>query len=89
MFPTELDIFLCNRSQIVKFTEELKEIGVEYMGLCCGNRAHYIRAMAETLGRSPLASKYSANMEAHFTRQGRVNKEQEGSSNNFNDYLNE
>ena len=71
MFPTELDIFLCNRSQIVKFTEELKEIGVEYMGLCCGNRVHYIRAMAEMLGRSPPGSKYSANMEAHFTRLGR------------------
>ena len=38
------------------------------MGLCCGNRAHYIRAMAEMLGRSPPASKYSADMTQHYTR---------------------
>ena len=37
------------------------------MGLCCGNQAHYVRTMAETVGRRPPASKYSPNMDHHFT----------------------
>ena len=43
-------------------------MGIQYLGLCCGNQAHYMRTMAETLGRSPPASKYSPDMTLHFSR---------------------
>ena len=42
-------------------------MGIQYLGLCCGNQAHYMRTMAETLGRSPPASKYSPDMTQHFS----------------------
>ncbi|ELU10764.1 hypothetical protein CAPTEDRAFT_200197 [Capitella teleta] len=66
-FPGELDPWLCTRRRIDEFTKELKEIGVQYLGLCCGNRAHFTRAMAEALGRKPPASRYSPDMSQHFS----------------------
>ena len=53
---------------IEQLTKDLLEIGVQYMGLCCGNRAYYIRKMAETLGRKPPASRYSADMLQHLSQ---------------------
>ena len=59
---------------IEQLTKDLVDIGVQYMGLCCGNRAYYIRKMAETLGRQPPASKYSTNMTQHLSQvQGDAN----------------
>jgi len=36
------------------------------MGICCGNQSHFIRSMAEGIGRSPPASKYSEDMSKHY-----------------------
>jgi hypothetical protein len=66
-FPGDLDAWLCSRQRIHDLTKELKELGVQYMGLCCGNRAHYTRAMAEELGRRPPASRYSPDMSQHLS----------------------
>ena len=41
------------------------EIGVAYLGLCCGAAPHHIRAMAEAMGRRPPASRYSPDMSKH------------------------
>ena len=82
-FPTDLECWLNTRTEIVKFTEEMKKIGVEYIGLCCGNRAHYIRAMSEALGRSPPASRYTADMSMHFTRLKDKNVDYEHSGSAF------
>lgn len=65
-FPVNLDAWASSREDIARFTAEAQEIGVQYIGLCCGNCAHYIRTMAETLGRSTAASKYSPDMSMHF-----------------------
>ena len=67
-FPVNLDCWLCSRDHISEFTRELQEIGVQYVGLCCGNRSNNIRTMAEALGRSPPASKYSPDMSQHLSR---------------------
>jgi betaine-homocysteine S-methyltransferase len=40
-------------------------MGVKYLGVCCGAGPHHIRALAESLGRRPEASKYSADMSKH------------------------
>jgi betaine-homocysteine S-methyltransferase len=64
-FPTALDPFTCNRHEIADFTAAARELGVSYFGLCCGAGPHHVRAMAEALGRTPEASRYSADMSKH------------------------
>jgi betaine-homocysteine S-methyltransferase len=64
-FPTGLDPFTCTRGEIARFTAEALELGVHYLGVCCGAAPHHIRAMAEALGRTPDASRYSADMSKH------------------------
>jgi len=41
------------------------DLGVRYIGLCCGAMPHHIRGIAEALDRSPAASRYSADMSKH------------------------
>jgi betaine-homocysteine S-methyltransferase len=64
-FPTALDPFTCNRYEISDFTRDALDLGVRYFGVCCGAAPHHIRAMAEALGRTPPASRYSADMSKH------------------------
>ena len=64
-FPTGLDPFQCTRGDIAQFARDAQEIGVRYLGVCCGAGPHHIRAMAEALGRHPEASRYSADMSKH------------------------
>jgi len=64
-FPTALDPFTCNRYEIADFAREAHELGVNYLGVCCGAAPHHIRSMAEALGRTPPASRYSADMSKH------------------------
>jgi betaine-homocysteine S-methyltransferase len=64
-FPAALDSFTCNRFEVAEFTRQASAAGASYLGLCCGAAPHHIRAMAETLGRTPPASRYSADMSKH------------------------
>ena len=64
-FPTALDPFTCNRYEIAEFTRAAYELGVSYLGVCCGAAPHHIRSMAEALGRTPPASRYTADMSKH------------------------
>ena len=64
-FPTALDPFTCTRYEIADFAIAAHELGVGYLGVCCGAAPHHIRAMAEALGRTPPASRYSADMTKH------------------------
>jgi len=63
---TDLDPHTCTRFEFGDFAKEAAALGVKYMGTCCGGAPHHIRAMAEALGRSPISSKYSANLSLHF-----------------------
>jgi betaine-homocysteine S-methyltransferase len=65
-FPVALEPFLCNRFEVAAFTAAATELGIGYLGLCCGGAPHYLRTMAETLGRTPPASRYSPDMSKHF-----------------------
>jgi betaine-homocysteine S-methyltransferase len=65
-FPTALDGFLCTRYEIAEFARQAQALGVRYLGVCCGAGAHHIRSMAEALGKSPPASKYSPDMAKHY-----------------------
>jgi betaine-homocysteine S-methyltransferase len=65
-FPTALDPFTCSRYEIAEFARRAREIGVDYLGVCCGAAPHHIRSMAEALGRTPPASRYTADMSKHY-----------------------
>lgn len=64
-FPLALEPFLCNRFEMAAFARKAQNIGVNYIGICCGGAPHYVRAMAEALGKTVPASKYSPAMELH------------------------
>ena len=64
-FPTALDPFTCNRYEIADFASAAYDLGINYLGVCCGAAPHHIRGMAEGLGRTPPASRYSADMSKH------------------------
>ena len=65
-FPAHLDPLTCTRLEIARFTLQAQELGVRYFGVCCGAGPHHVRAMAEALGRTPPASRYSADMSEHY-----------------------
>ena len=48
-------------------SKELKEMGVEFFGICCGNMASYTRTMCEAIGRTPDSSKFTKDMSLHIT----------------------
>ena len=64
-FPTALDPFLCNRYELEDFARKAHALGVDYLGVCCGAGPHHIRAVAEGLGRTPPASRFSPDMSKH------------------------
>ncbi|XP_071962572.1 betaine--homocysteine S-methyltransferase 1-like [Antedon mediterranea] len=66
LFPDNLDCALCTRADIYEFGKRCKEMGIGYVGVCCGNSPHYTRALAESVGHRPPASKYSKDMSQHF-----------------------
>jgi betaine-homocysteine S-methyltransferase len=64
-FPTALDAFTCNRVEVARFAADALALGARYLGLCCGAAPHHVRAMAEAVGCTPAASRYSADMSKH------------------------
>jgi len=64
-FPSALDPFVCNRYELEDFARKANALGVRYMGVCCGAGPHHIRAVAEGLGRTPPASRFSPDMSKH------------------------
>ncbi len=64
-FPIALEPFLLTRFDMANFARIAREMGVNYIGVCCGGAPHYVRAMAEALGKTVPASKYSPAMELH------------------------
>jgi len=64
-FPSALDPFVCNRYELEDFARSANALGVSYLGVCCGAGPHHIRAVAEGLGRTPPASRFSPDMSKH------------------------
>ena len=50
---------------MARFALQARELGVDYVGICCGAGPHHVRAMAEALGPVVPAGKYSPSMELH------------------------
>ena len=64
-FPVALDPFTCNRFEIAEFGREALAMDIRYLGVCCGAGPHHIRALAESVGKHPPASRYSPDMSKH------------------------
>jgi betaine-homocysteine S-methyltransferase len=64
-FPLALDPFVCTRFELADFTLAARDAGATYLGVCCGGAPHHVRAMAEALGRTPPASRYSPDLSLH------------------------
>jgi betaine-homocysteine S-methyltransferase len=64
-FPLALEPHACTRFDMARFAVQARDLGVDYVGICCGAGPHHVRAMAEALGRKVEASKYSPAMELH------------------------
>jgi betaine-homocysteine S-methyltransferase len=64
-FPIELEPFQHTRFEMADFARRASDIGVNYIGICCGAGPHHVRAMAEALGRETPASRYSPDIELH------------------------
>lgn len=65
-FPTALDPLYCNRYEIRNFAEQAFSRDIKYLGVCCGAAPVHIREVAEAMGKTPAASRYSENMKKHF-----------------------
>ncbi|XP_061193356.1 betaine--homocysteine S-methyltransferase 1-like [Saccostrea echinata] len=66
LYPNNLECKKCSSDDIREFATAAKEIGVQYVGLCCGNCAAYMRDLAEVYGRTPEASRYSCDLSLSF-----------------------
>jgi betaine-homocysteine S-methyltransferase len=65
-FPTALDPLYANRYEIGAFAREAQELGISYLGVCCGASPMLIRQVAEAVGLTTEASRFSERMENHF-----------------------
>lgn len=64
-FPVALDPFLLSRFEMADFAVQVRNMGIKYIGICCGAGPHHVRAMAEALGRTVPASEYSPDIGLH------------------------
>ena len=65
-FPVALDSRACTRYEMAEFARRCVEKDIRMVGVCCGGGPHHVRAMAEALGRTPPASRYSPDMSKHY-----------------------
>ncbi|HEY1271896.1 MAG TPA: homocysteine S-methyltransferase family protein [Terriglobales bacterium] len=56
-FPTALDPLQLTRKEMADYALKAREIGVNYIGACCGTAAAHIREMARALGKLPEESR--------------------------------
>ena len=56
----------CNRYELGKFAKEAFDIGIHYLGVCCGANPMLIREISQAVGLKVPASRYKENMSQHF-----------------------
>jgi len=64
-FPLALDPLTLTRAEMAGYAVRARDLGIRYVGSCCGSAAHHVRAMAEALGRRPPASAKSPDLGRH------------------------
>ncbi len=56
-FPYALDPLQLTRKEMGEYALKAKEIGINYIGSCCGSVAMHVREMARVLGKLPAESR--------------------------------
>ncbi|MEO9139814.1 MAG: homocysteine S-methyltransferase family protein [Jatrophihabitans sp.] len=65
LFPIQLESMSHTRFEMAEFARDAADLGLDYIGICCGAGPHHVRAMAEALGRETPASRNSPALELH------------------------
>ncbi len=65
-FPTALDPMQVSRYEIRQFAEQAYAMDIRYLGVCCGNNPMLTREVAEAVGHTTEAGRFSERMENHF-----------------------
>jgi betaine-homocysteine S-methyltransferase len=52
-FPDQLDPYQLTRREMAQYALQARDMGVNYIGACCGAAASHIREMARALGKLP------------------------------------
>ena len=65
-FPVAIDSLQCTRYEMADFARACMDGGINFIGICCGGGPHHVRAMAEAMGRTTDASRYSPDMSRHY-----------------------
>jgi betaine-homocysteine S-methyltransferase len=65
-FPTALDPLYANRYEVGAFAREAADLGINYLGVCCGASPMLVRQVAEEVGLTTEASRFSERMQNHF-----------------------
>lgn len=58
VYPRGMEPFCISSVEITNFTKECLQLGLQYMGICCGNSGELTRAMATAMGKNPPANRY-------------------------------
>lgn len=53
-FPDQLDPYQLTRYELGDFAKRARDLGVNYIGGCCGTEGAHIRQMARALGKKPI-----------------------------------
>ncbi|XP_069140979.1 betaine--homocysteine S-methyltransferase 1-like isoform X1 [Argopecten irradians] len=61
LYPDNLSAQLCTRREVREFAVEAKALGVQYIGLCCGNSPAFFREVTDVYGRTTGASEYTTD----------------------------
>jgi len=62
----ELEPHTHTRAEMGQWARKFQEIGVNYMGVCCGGEPYMLRAMSEAVGIQTPASEFSPDLSKHF-----------------------
>ncbi|XP_076466604.1 betaine--homocysteine S-methyltransferase 1-like [Babylonia areolata] len=65
-YPLNLAPLQCTRKEIRAFAEEARQIGIRYIGLCCGNSSACLRELAEAYEKKPPSCKYAPDTSLSF-----------------------
>jgi len=77
-FPFELDPLQHSRREMARWAQQARDLGIDYIGSCCGSVAIHVREMARALGKLPEENRkwnvdYSRPMSAYeyYKHEGR------------------
>ena len=62
IYPLDLQCRQCSLSDIRNFAIEAQEIGIQYIGLCCGNSSLFLRELADVYGRTTPVSQFAPDV---------------------------